>query len=352
MISVSSKILALAEEAVVLVRYGRIVLANPAAERFIGADCTGKKIKDVFSREIAEAQAGCFCADTVIAGRRCCVRTVRADDMQVYYISQPDTAPSLVNDAFIYAMRSSLMNMRMSVDIGRAKSAKYSDGELEENYNRLTRDHFRMARLLDNASVVRAVAAGELAVVPQPLDLTALCRTIIDTVSLLRADVGFSLYCDERVCVSADKELIEQLIFNLISNALTHAEGLDHITLSLCSTETAAMLSVSDNGCGISEDALSTVFERYRAGFEISSLGRGAGLGLSAVRAIAQAHDGTLMIESRAGRGTHARVSLARTLPLSTLKSTDVEYTDGMRSVLTGLADCLGEECFGERYMD
>ena len=352
MISVSSKILALAEEAVVLVRYGRIVLANPAAERFIGADCTGKKIREIFGSDIAEAQAASFCADTTVAGKRCCVRTVRADDMQVFYLSRTETAPALVNDAFIYALRSSLMNMRLSVDLGRAECEKYADAALEENFNRLARDHFRMTRLLENASVVRAFAAGELAAIKQPLDLSALCRGIVDTVSLLRPDVGFDLYCDAPVCAAADRGLVEQLVLNLISNALIHAEGLDHITLSLSSSETSAMLSVGDNGCGIGEDALATVFERYRAGFEISSLGRGAGLGLSAVRAIAQAHDGTLMIESRPGRGTLAKVSLAHALPLSAVKSAQTDIDEGMRSVLTGLAECLPDECFGRKYMD
>ena len=117
-------------------------------------------------------------------------------------------------------------------------------------------------------------------------------------------------------------------------------------------TPTQLILSVSDDGCGIAEEAMGTVFERYRDAFALDAMGRGAGLGLSAVRAIAREHGGTLMLESRAGSGTSARVSLARRISPTTLGTAGVELSSGMSRLLVGLADCLSPECFDGKYLD
>ena len=351
MLSVSSKVLSLSAEAAVLVSGGKIVYANAHAEKMLGAPCVGKALSAVFSPEICQSQAGVFTADTVVAGKRCNVRTAKLEDLQAFFLSPVEIAPVLVNDAFLFSVRSALMNLRLSAGLSQNRAEESGDEELRSYLRSLQRDAFRITRLLDNASVVRGLAAGDLAVSMEPLDLAKLCREIADSVSLLRPDISFKLYGEEELCLFADRVLVEQMVYNLISNCLVHAKGLSRISISLVPTATQVILSVSDDGCGIAEDVMGHVFERYRTGFSLGEMGGGAGLGLSVVRGIARIHDGTLMLESRSGSGTSARVSLARKLPAAALHAPETAH-GAEKALLTGLADCLPPECYDGKYLD
>lgn len=352
MLTVSTKVLSLSAEAAVLVRGGRIVFANPAANALLGADCTGKQILSVFGQEIAETQAASFTAETQVGSKRCILRTARVDDMQAFFLAECEKDPNLLSEAFFTSLRGTLMNFRLSCELGRARAEQYADTELDESLGAIQRSSFHVERLLDNASIVRGLADGSLARNVTAVDLSALCRTILESLSLLRKDIRFTLYAEQELWLLADRALLEKLILNLISNALVHAGALSTVTLSLVPTATQLILSVSDDGCGIDEEKMSYVFERYRAPYALSELGHGAGLGLSVVRAIARLHEGTLMLESRPGSGTSARVSLARALPSKALRSGAQQGAEGMRTLLVGLADALPVECFGAKYLD
>lgn len=299
MLTVSSRVLSLSAEAALLVRAGRIVYANARAEALIGFDCIGKTPREIFGDEIAEAQARVFTADTDYSGKTLNVRTARLDDMQAFFLSEVGPVPTPISEAFLYAMRSELMNQRLALELCRTRCGELGDGELEGGLRSLQRSSFAVTRLVENASVVRSAAAGELTAGLAALDLSVLCRTIVDSVSLLRPDVRFRLFAENGLCLLGDRMLLAQLILNLISNCLIHAEGLTQVTLRITPTPTQLILSVSDDGCGISEEAMGGVFERYRESFSLSDLGRGAGLGLSVVRAIARVHGGTLLLEDR-----------------------------------------------------
>ena len=352
MLTVSTRVLSLSAEAALLVRGGRIVFANTRAEALLGAKIAGKTLASVFPPEIAEAQARSFTADTVVDGKTLNVRTARVDDMQAFFLSEIDTRPALLNDAFLYSMRSALMNLRLSAELCRAQAETSGDAVMEEKLRAIQRSAFSLSRLLDNAAVVRGIAAGDLTAHREPMDLAGLCRRIFESVSLLRQDIRFRIYAEGELCLLGDRVLIEQLIYNLISNCLIHAEGLSQITLSITPTPTQLILSVSDDGCGIDEDALGSVFERYREDFSLNDMDRGAGLGLSVVRGIARLHEGTLMLESRAGSGTSARVSLAQRLNAAKLSAPVPELLPDAGALLCGLAECLPEECFGGKYLD
>ena len=113
------------------------------------------------------------------------------------------------------------------------------------------------------------------------------------------------------------------------------------------------LIRVTDNGCGIAPDKLHFVFDRYRHGFGISDIDHGAGLGLTAALAIANLHGGTLLLESREGSGTTVRASFSRNpVPTQPLCAAQEESERGMRTLLTGLANCLPDSCFGEKYAE
>ena len=85
----------------------------------------------------------------------------------------------------------------------------------------------------------------------------------------------------------------------------------------------------------------------------MESMLSGAGLGLTVARSAAHLHGGTLLLESRQGKGTTVRVSLSRHSEVLGLRSPGESMEEGnMKAVLIGLADCLPDECYTERYMD
>ena len=82
-------------------------------------------------------------------------------------------------------------------------------------------------------------------------------------------------------------------------------------------------------------------------------MGRGPGLGLSAARGVAELHGGTLLLESRPGKGTAVRVTFSRSLsPGERLLEGSGGEGFTTRDLLIGLADCLPEEAFTEKYLD
>ena len=163
---------------------------------------------------------------------------------------------------------------------------------------------------------------------------------------------AFSLSHGEIHPIVADRQLVELMVLNLISNCIVHAKGCTRVRVSLMETRENLVLSVDDDGCGIPPEQLGTVFDRYCHGFDTGSLYAGAGLGLTVARSVAQLHKGTLLLESRRDRGTTVRVSLSRRLSSDRLCSSQLPWESSMHGALTGLSDALSDDCYTESYLD
>lgn len=117
----------------------------------------------------------------------------------------------------------------------------------------------------------------------------------------------------------ADKEKIEQVIVNIISNAVKYTPDGGHISVSVRGLEGAVRISVKDNGIGIPAEDISHLFERfYRVEKARSSDTGGTGLGLAIAKEIVSAHGGAINISSRLGEGTEVTVELPRKTKLTT----------------------------------
>jgi signal transduction histidine kinase len=103
------------------------------------------------------------------------------------------------------------------------------------------------------------------------------------------------LAIEKSIALMGDKELLTQLVFNLLDNAILHTPKNTRITISLQSSSTHIQLMVADNGSGIDEAYHQKVFQRFYR-LEQSRSTPGNGLGLNIVAAIADLHDGTLTL--------------------------------------------------------
>jgi signal transduction histidine kinase len=129
-------------------------------------------------------------------------------------------------------------------------------------------------------------------------------------------DLALTGDCVDGIYVYADPMRVKQILVNLIDNAIKYSSSAQQgrrgaVKVRVRSTGSAAVLEVSDDGIGISAEALPHVFDRfYRADSSRSRGAGGVGLGLAIVKAIVTAHDGSVSIKSTLGHGSTVTVEL------------------------------------------
>ena len=190
---------------------------------------------------------------------------------------------------------------------------------LERPLSVIDRQIHHLTRLVDDLLDVARVTSGKIALQRAPTDLGALCRGLVEEHRRASRERGLTLTFeapDERVSVTGDRVRLEQVVNNLLTNALKYTPAGGHITVSVSALGDAdeALLRVSDTGMGIGAEALRTIFEPFtQAEQTLDRAQGGMGLGLSVVRALVQLHGGSVTAASPGrGRGTTFTVRLPR----------------------------------------
>lgn len=145
---------------------------------------------------------------------------------------------------------------------------------------------------------------GQLALALEPLDLRVAAARVRDALGIYSAAsaVEVRLEGDETPLV-ADRRRIEQVLRNLMANAIKYAGRGGHVVVSTWTEDGSARCSVADDGPGVPSSARPYVFDRFfRA--DPSRTGTGAGLGLAICREIVLAHGGRIELVSEEGRGS------------------------------------------------
>ena len=115
--------------------------------------------------------------------------------------------------------------------------------------------------------------------------------------------------------IVGDPERLQQVVVNLLDNAIEHNEVSEPIQLSIRPERGTVALSVEDRGPGIPEEELDRVFERFHtAGADRPPDGTGSGLGLAISKWIVELHGGTIVASNRPGHGCVVEVSLPLSL--------------------------------------
>lgn len=159
--------------------------------------------------------------------------------------------------------------------------------------------------------------SGQLALEElQPLDLVDVLREVINqqTIQTAAQSVTLTLNTPEQaVLVRADRELLQQAIANLVTNACKYTPAGGQVNVQLFTRFRQAVIQVEDTGIGISEADLPHIFDRfYRANQSRSKESGGTGLGLAIAQQILTAHRGTLTVQSVEGKGSIFRMTLPR----------------------------------------
>jgi two-component system, OmpR family, phosphate regulon sensor histidine kinase PhoR len=127
----------------------------------------------------------------------------------------------------------------------------------------------------------------------------------------VKKNISIKLECPSEVYSCINAPLIEQAIVNLLDNAIKYSNENTDIIILVKSSETELTISVQDHGCGIAEEHLGRVFERfYRVDKARSRKLGGTGLGLSIVKNIISAHNGNVIVNSKIGIGSTFEICL------------------------------------------
>ena len=176
----------------------------------------------------------------------------------------------------------------------------------------LDEDSRRVVRLVNSLLDVTRITTGKLELQPEALDLVEVVRSGIETVrrELEQRGVELTLHAAAPLAGHWDRLRLEQVVVNLLTNAIRYGEG-SPIVVTALGSGAEAVLTVGDQGRGIAPEFQESIFARFERG-AASARVDGLGLGLYITREIVERHGGTIGVESRVGQGSTFTVRLPR----------------------------------------
>ena len=172
-----------------------------------------------------------------------------------------------------------------------------------------------LARLVDDLRTLSLAEAGQLPLVWESVDVTELLADVSTSFSGQAEAAGIALRVetgDGLPAITADVGRLDQVLSNLMANALRHTPSGGTITLQAEPIRDGVRITVRDTGEGIPAEDLPYIFDRFWRGDRSRSRagGAGSGLGLAIARQLVQIHNGRIGVESEQGQGTTFTIEL------------------------------------------
>lgn len=322
----------------------RMIAANPASSALLGLqpdDLLGKYVIDLFA-DFDKKRASEFFdklkKEEITVPAELAMRTASGDTIETAWSAHWSEAESslfcVVHDiterrrieklkqevtAMITHDLRSPLNTVVNVFNLLEELLKESDEERVPRYLTMGRRNTdRMLTLINDLLDIEKIKSGHMNIEIKDFYI-ADCFTMCEELSLAAAEeVGVKLeFADSEIAVSADQNLVDRVLTNLVSNAIRYSSKGQTVQVACTEDDGFARVSVKDQGQGIPEDELPTVFERFK---QLKSGGAknkgGSGLGLTICKAIVEMHGGKIWAESP-GQGS----TFFFTLPLAQKKT-------------------------------
>jgi two-component system, OmpR family, sensor kinase len=209
-----------------------------------------------------------------------------------------------------HELRTPLTAVRAYAELFGRGAATHPD-DLERSMTGITREAERMSLLVDDLLLLARLDEGR-PLERKPVDLASVVGEAVDAARVVEPEqpIESSL---EPATVTGDEVRLRQVLDNLLANARAHTPAGTPVSVALRRLDGSAELAVADHGPGLTEEQSTRVFERfYRADESRARSSGGAGLGLSIVAAVTEAHGGTARARPTPGGG----VTFVITLPL------------------------------------
>jgi heavy metal sensor kinase len=212
-----------------------------------------------------------------------------------------------------HELRSPLTVIQGNLDLWRKAR---NDAEREEVVSAIEQETARMTRLVENLLLLAQMESTPRVrdARQEEVELDSLLLTVYQQARVIDNHTHqIILAHEDAVTVHGQRDQLQQLLLNLVDNAIKYTPAGGTISLGLYGDEQWARLEVADTGPGIPAADLPNIFDRfYRSDKARSRVLGGAGLGLAIVREVVDAHGGQVAVESTVGQGTLFRVWLPR----------------------------------------
>lgn len=223
-----------------------------------------------------------------------------------------------------------------------ARAGTTLDARSNQSLGSISEGARKLVRLVDELLLLAAGQEGKFKITREVMDLAALLRQIAVAwrPAAEHAELALEVRCPEALLVEADPVALERVVSNLVSNAVKYTPRGGRVELELADDPACVRLSVLDTGRGIDDELAGRLFGRFERG-ENDRMTKGTGIGLSLVKQLVEAHEGTIEALPREPHGTEMRVILPRVeVSVSTAPSRELQIeapvpvttmTSGMR---------------------
>ena len=203
-------------------------------------------------------------------------------------------------DAFLgviaHEMRTPLTSAKMQAQLALRQFPAGDESGAKQALLVISRQIDRLVKLVGDVLDISVLKDARFAIDPREFDLAALLPEYAERLGALSSGLTFAIDAPARLTVTADRDRIDQVITNLLSNAIRYSPAGGKIVLAARSEGTDLHLSVSDEGLGVAKGKQELVFERFGRAHGASY--GGLGLGLSIAKGIVEQHHGRIWIES------------------------------------------------------
>ena len=238
------------------------------------------------------------------------------DERERFYRAIADA--NRTKDEFI-ATLSHELRTPLNVMLGWIWRLRHSESDAEtvkRGLEVIERNTRAQQRLIDDLLDISRIARGQMHVELRPVDLHGVVLQVVESSRPAAEAKGLAMVLNlprtGECVVSGDAARLQQVVLNLISNAIKFTPATGLLTVSLAANSPSAQLEVADTGAGIPPEFLPHIFDQFRQLDSAPSRNFGGlGLGLAIVRHIVRLHGGRVEAESKGvGRGATLRVSL------------------------------------------
>ncbi len=210
-----------------------------------------------------------------------------------------------------HEFRTPLSSIQFSADFIKKNNQKISKEELSKRLENIEKQAQHMTSLLDDVLTYGKSEAGKIQLIISTIAVRDFINKIIEEVghsskNTHQIKVDFLRIPDQ---LTTDEKLLRNVLINLLTNAIKFSPGHEAIHLAISGNNGQLLFSVHDDGIGIPEEEVDTIFEPFVRGKGVTSI-QGTGLGLSIVKRAVELLKGTIQAKSQVGSGTTFIVTL------------------------------------------
>ncbi|MHC5029112.1 MAG: ATP-binding protein [Planctomycetota bacterium] len=318
--------------------FNEVIMANEAAATVLGFELAGASYKPI-KELVADERVVQLISDTREIGnfndsrtaeydlevdgqKRCfeftmsCVENHKHEVGAVVAIMHDETHEQEVSQMKSDFVSKASHELRTPLSSIRAYIEMLIDGEAsgeesrQEFYGIIQEETDRLGRLIDNMLNLSRIEAGIVQIEREHVDMAALVEKAVDSIEPQAKEKQITLHSKTspvHLAVEGDRDMLYQVVLNLMSNAVKYTPEGGRVTITVDSDNLtrSVLVSVSDSGLGIPPEATPHLFDKFYRVENYKRVAKGTGLGLSLCKHIVETvHNGQIGVESELGRGS------------------------------------------------